>query len=320
MTGSSAKKVLILLIVLLMLLPFIQVSAGDDGRCPYGLSYWSNTPAAWTVNSLMLGSQFYSQAELIPFMLGNTPNDASAQLAAQLAAAKLNIASGLDPVPVTSAILTADTLLSSYPGRLPYNVDPASPAGQAMLTTAAVLNNFNLGLQTPGCSLTPTPTGTLTVTPTLTPTPTGTLTITPIPGRGPVTIIIEGPVQQININIITIYDIDIEINPTDPILTVIEIGDILRVIGNIDDDDDDDDDDRGGRIYIVAITVIIVDIDVFIQPGGTIIWRDRGDCSNPPPDWAPANGWRRRCQQPAPQPGGGGRGGDDDDDDDDDDD
>ena len=31
-------------------------------------------------------------------------------------------------------------------------------------------------------------------------------------------------------------------------------------------------------------------------------WRDRGNCSNPPPPWAPAHGWRRRCE------GGGGSG------------
>src|SRR5690606_15355641 len=39
----------------------------------------------------------------------------------------------------------------------------------------------------------------------------------------PVTIVIEGPVETININIITIYGIEIEINPDDPILTVIQI-------------------------------------------------------------------------------------------------
>jgi hypothetical protein len=293
---------------LLMTLPLASLSA-QQVLCPLGISYWSNTPAAWTVNSLMLGSQFYTQAELIPLMLGTNPNDASTQLAAQLAAAKLNIAAGNDPTPVASTILTADTLLTSYTGRLPYNVDPASTAGQAMLTTAAALNAFNLGQQTQGC--TPVPTGTLTVQPTLT--PTGTITPTPTPGTGPVTIIIEGPVQAININIITIYDFEIIVDPADPILTIIRVGDIIRVVGDIDDFDDDED----TTIVIIAITVIVVDVDIVIDDGGEFVWRDEGDCSNPPPPWATANGWRRRCEGGG-NPGNGngngrGRGNDDDD-------
>jgi hypothetical protein len=291
-------SIFIVISALLMTLP-LQGLGAQQVQCPLGLSYWSNTPAAWRVNSLMLGSQFYAQAELIPFMIGNHPNDASTQLAAQLAAAKLNIANGSDSTPVASALLTADSLLTSYTGRLPYNVDPASTAGQAMLSTAAALNAFNLGQQTPGCS--PAPTGTFT------PTPTGTLTPTP---RGPVTIIIEGPVQAININIITIYDFDIVVAPNDPILSIIRIGDVVRVIGDIDDDNRD-------TIVITAITVIIVDVDIVVDDGGTIVWRDDGNCSNPPPDWAPANGWRRRCQGVNPGSGNGngrGRGGNDDDD------
>lgn len=125
-------------------------------------------------------------------------------------------------------------------------------------------------------------------------------------GSLPVTIIIEGPVQQINVNIITIYDIDIEINADDPILTVIQIGDNIRVEGDMLD--------SGGTIIIVAINITIIDVDIVISDDGGVVWRDSGQgCGNPPPPWAPANGWRRRCE-------GGGNNviiiGDDDDDDD----
>ncbi|MAS36672.1 MAG: hypothetical protein CL610_21890 [Anaerolineaceae bacterium] len=115
----------------------------------------------------------------------------------------------------------------------------------------------------------------------------------------PITIVIEGPVQSININIITIFGIEIEINPDDPILTVIEIGDKIRIEGNTSN--------RGDTIIIIAVNIIIVDVDIFIGDGGQI-WRDRDDCSNPPPSWAPAHGWRARCQGPS-NSGGSGRSG-----------
>lgn len=110
----------------------------------------------------------------------------------------------------------------------------------------------------------------------------------------PVTIIIEGPVQIINANIVTIYDIDIEINADDPILNVIQIGDFIRVEGDTQLDDDNQ------SLVVIAIFVVVVDVDVVINVDGEV-WRDNGDCSNGPPPWAPANGWRRRCE-------GGGRG------------
>jgi hypothetical protein len=25
------------------------------------------------------------------------------------------------------------------------------------------------------------------------------------------------------------------------------------------------------------------------------VWRDDNECGNPPPPWAPAHGWRRKC-------------------------
>ncbi len=101
-----------------------------------------------------------------------------------------------------------------------------------------------------------------------------------------VIIVIEGPVTNININIITIYNIDIEVNIDDPILTVIQIGDVIRVEGEIVG--------SGTTLVIIAITIIYIDVDVVVNPDGEV-WR--GDnCQNPPPPWAPANGWRRKCE------------------------
>ncbi len=104
----------------------------------------------------------------------------------------------------------------------------------------------------------------------------------------PITIVVEGPVENTNVNIITIFDIDIEVNIDDPILNIIQIGDVIRVEGDLVDNAD--------TIIIVAINIIIIDIDIYISDDGTDVWRDDGNCANGPPPWAPAHGWRRKCE------------------------
>jgi hypothetical protein len=198
------------------------------------------------------------------------------------------------------------------------------PDGQIVAQTVVIIIIGSPEL-TP--EVTPEVTPETTAEPTASPTPQMTPTVSPTPDDDDdtgddVIIVIEGPVQQINVNIITIYNINVVVNETDPILPVIQIGDIIRVEGRLDDDDDDDGSvvliGTNTTITIIAITIIIVDVDVFINPDGGPVWRDDGSCMNPPPPWAPAFGWRRRCEGGGNP--GGGRGGDDDDDDDDDDD
>jgi hypothetical protein len=140
---------------------------------------------------------------------------------------------------------------------------------------------------TPTATLTNTPTLTLTTVPAST-TPTVTADVNPV-------IVIEGPVQSINVNIITIYNINITIDPADPLLTTVKIGDNLRVEADF----------QANTTLIVAISVTYVNTEtVNSNPNTGEVWRDNGGCDNPPPDWAPANGWRRRCQGGNP-PGGG---------------
>ena len=100
----------------------------------------------------MLGSQIYNMTELLAIL--NTPSggDASIILAKQLIAAKLNIANGSDPTPISSTITHADSLLSMFSGKLPYHVKPSSTIGQMMVNDAKTLDNYNNGLLTPGCS------------------------------------------------------------------------------------------------------------------------------------------------------------------------
>jgi hypothetical protein len=112
----------------------------------------------WPVTSLTLGSQTYTKAELLNILRIRATGDASLILAYQLIAAKLNIANGADGTPVTSTITDADAVLSSYSGKLPYGVRPNSTNGQRMVNDGAVLESFNKGLLTPGCTPTPSPT------------------------------------------------------------------------------------------------------------------------------------------------------------------
>ncbi len=143
-----------------------------------------------------------------------------------------------------------------------------------------------------------------TVVPTAT--PTGSITLEAAPeATQEVTIVIEGPVESINDNVITIFGNTVEIEPTDPLLSVIQVGDVLRVEGDLVS--------RGELQVLIAITVIYVEVEVNVHPQSNEVWRDDGSCNNPPPDWAPANGWRRRCGSgSSPQDNGMGMGNDDD--------
>ncbi len=80
----------------------------------------------------------------------------------------------------------------------------------------------------PAATATPTSEGTAEVTPELTPEATPSATPTPNPD---LIVVIEGPVINIVNNIITIYNFNIQVEPTNPILTVIDIGDMARVEG-----------------------------------------------------------------------------------------
>jgi hypothetical protein len=126
-------------------------------RCPHPQGYWKTNPALWPVTSLVLGSQTYAKTELLTILKTSvgtgTKADASLLLADQLIAAKLNIANGSDPAPVSTTITHADGLLSAFGGnKLPYKVKPSSAIGQMMVNDGTTLGNYNNGLLTPVCS------------------------------------------------------------------------------------------------------------------------------------------------------------------------
>lgn len=151
--------------------------------------------------------------------------------------------------------------------------------------------------QQPVVSVTLTPAITPTLlAPSATPSPTeratAIVTQTPLPvpmATAKAVTVIEGPVDSIAGNVIVIFNIEITLPENDPALTTIEVGDTVRVEGNSE-----------STTALVATSIQVVTADAPTSPGagGTsgAVWQDDGTCSHPPPDWAPANGWRRRCE------------------------
>jgi hypothetical protein len=95
------------------------------------------------------GSQSYSKSELLALLAITSSGKASVILTRQLIAARLSIAHGSDPAPISAVLANADALLSAFPGKLPYPVKPSSAIGQAMTADAVVLDEYANGLLTP---------------------------------------------------------------------------------------------------------------------------------------------------------------------------
>jgi hypothetical protein len=120
--------------------------------CPLSQGFWKNKVEYWPVDSLMLGSQPYSLAELITILKTEARADASLILAYQLIAAKANIAWGSDPAPIADVIAQADDLLSGFVGKLPYTVRPNTKKGRQMTALGKSLEQYNLKILTPTCN------------------------------------------------------------------------------------------------------------------------------------------------------------------------
>jgi hypothetical protein len=129
-----------------------EVPPPPTGACPLTQGFWKNHSNAWPVTSLTLGTETYTEAELLALLRTPVRGDASLILAHQLIAAKLNIANGSDPTPVNATIADAFSLLAGFAGKLPYHVAPSSAIGQAMVNDAATLDSYNSGQLTPDCS------------------------------------------------------------------------------------------------------------------------------------------------------------------------
>ncbi len=117
----------------------------ESQGCVYGLGYWKNHPDAWAVDSLILGHEIYTQAELLGLLSEPTRGDASLILTRQLIAVRLNVANGADSSTIAATIAAADTWLANYAGMLPYDVSPSLPEGQQAVALANTLEQYNDG-------------------------------------------------------------------------------------------------------------------------------------------------------------------------------
>jgi len=95
---------------------------------------------------MTLGTQSYSESELLAILSASTSADASLVLARQLITATFNTANGSDPRPVCDALSEAHRLLSGFDGKLPYKVARSSGLGRAMIDIADLLERYNRGL------------------------------------------------------------------------------------------------------------------------------------------------------------------------------
>ena len=120
--------------------------------CPHSQGFWKNHPGEWPASPLALGNETYTQAEALDLLRTPVSGDASLILVKQVIAAKLNIMTGSDRVPVNGYIVDADNLFATYPGKLPYDVHPSTTDGHTMTTLGGVLDEYNNQLLTPDCT------------------------------------------------------------------------------------------------------------------------------------------------------------------------
>lgn len=180
----------------------------------------------------------------------------------------------------------------------PWIADVIATRDSSALLLPATPTAAQVPSETPTPTVTIAPSATYTETPTPLPdtaTPTASLTpewtATPTPDADliptlAVNLIVTGPIEAINGNIVVIYGIEIVFDPDDPALLTLRVGDRVRISGSISQD----------SAVITVVNVEAADDSIAISTDGQGVWRDSGDCSNPPPPWAVASGWRRRCE------------------------
>lgn len=168
----QAVAATVLLVLASAALTSLSSTPAQANDCPATLGFWKNHPSCWTFAScrtggacLTLGGQSYTETELIAILTAPVAGNAALNLAHQLIAADVNIATGSvfgTPafVAIQATIVDANNLLSGACGstRLPScNVAVASATGQNMVADAAFLDQFNEGRLTPVCTARTTP-------------------------------------------------------------------------------------------------------------------------------------------------------------------
>ena len=205
------------------------------------------------------------------FMMPDTQaQDAAIEFPGEIVAIDGNIISvGGIAVDVSNAILPGDGLSEGMTVQV-----IGTRQEQTIVATIIIIIDFGTPA-TPPPEMTPEVTADPEMTPEVTVEPETTeepeSTETPVPPividtDGAPIIVIEGPVQAISVNYITIFDIDIEVDASDPILTQIRIGDTIRVEGESSFE--------GNTIIIVAVNITIVQTTIIVvnNPGSGAVY------------------------------------------------
>ena len=150
-TGNATLGSLASFVVNYTPVPGSQLTVTALNKCPLSQGFWKNHVNSWPVASLTIGSQTYSEAELVAILQTPIVGDASLVLAHQLIATKLNLAHESNPAPIATTVANADGLLSGFAGKLPYYITPASAVGQTMVADGDKLDTYNNGLLTQDC-------------------------------------------------------------------------------------------------------------------------------------------------------------------------
>jgi hypothetical protein len=150
--------------------------AGPPG-CTQPLEYWTMDLEIWPLDEFYFAAEVYDQEGALGILLINPAGDATYILARQYITALLNIASPADPTAVIEVLDSVKAWFFNHP----LGSEPKNPDRKGGLEYAAVLEDYNLGLQGPGrCEVpTPTPTPTSTSTPENLSTPTLAPTMAP---------------------------------------------------------------------------------------------------------------------------------------------
>jgi hypothetical protein len=122
-------------------------------NCTYSPGHWRAHPEMWPVGSLHLGTVGYGAAQLLLILNAPAHGNGLIILAHQLIAARLSIANGADPSPVSTALAQADALIGSLLVP-PVGGDTLDP--ELVNATKDVLDSYNNGrLGVPHCGPTP---------------------------------------------------------------------------------------------------------------------------------------------------------------------
>lgn len=147
-------------------------------NCTYTFEAWRQYPEAWGLALIRIGSQTYSQPEVLELFARPDP-DTQTQLLQQLFTAVINQRAGADPNAIIATLAAASDWLDQHPPASELSAEDQA-AGQEL---AGVLEDYNQGEIGPGACTRPieTPTPTLSPTPQDTLTPTVTYTpLTPV--------------------------------------------------------------------------------------------------------------------------------------------